>query len=90
MSIQAPETVDLTEYVFSQQCERCDKPAAVIVKGCMDKEAVTLCDPCLKRGLDVIATYIHYYQRLNKRVLVCQDCSRPILTLETHIDIRRL
>lgn len=90
MSTQAPEAIDLTEYVFSQQCERCDKPATVIAKGCMDKEAVYLCDLCLKRGLEVIKTYIHYYQRLNKRILVCQDCHRPIINLSTHLELQHL
>ena len=91
MTIQAPEVVDLTEYTFTQGCVMgCGRDAAVIAKGCMDKEAVYLCDRCFTRGLDLVRLVVRMYQKLNRKILVCDDCHRPIITLETHIDVRRL
>ncbi len=90
MSTQV-EAVMTPEYaVEALTCSRgCGKNATVYAKGCADKEPVALCEPCLARGLDVIRKYVQMYQRLNKRIMVCGDCYRPILTLETHLEIRR-
>jgi len=83
--------VDLTEYHFQEQCDRgCGRDATVVARGCMDKAPALLCDQCLKRGLEVISNYVHMYQRTNKKVLICGDCHRPILNLDTHLDVRLL
>lgn len=79
----------LSEYVFPLQCSRdCGREATFYAKGCMDKEPVALCNDCLKRGLDVVRKFVNLYQRTNKRVLVCGDCFRPVLSLETHLDLK--
>ena len=83
-------TVDLASYSFHPACEVCDKPATVLAKGCMDKQSAALCDSCLKRGLEVVGNAVKLYQRLNKKVLICGDCHRPILTLETHVEITEI
>lgn len=84
--------VDLTEYALPQQtCDRgCGRPAEYVAKGCMDKEPVLMCKTCLTRGLEVIRNTVRMYQKLNHRVLICGDCHRPILHLETHLEIRNL
>lgn len=87
MALQA---VDLSEHQFAPVCETCDDPAVYICKGCMDKAPVLLCEMCFDRGIDVIRKYVHLWQRLNKRVMICADCSRPVLDLGTHLDVRRL
>lgn len=88
--MQVTPPVDLTEQ-FTQGCDLgCGQAAAYIAKGCMDKEAVHMCGDCLQRGLDLIRKTVKMYQRLNKRILICGDCHRPVLTLETHLEIREL
>jgi hypothetical protein len=84
--------VDLSEHQFRPICEMvdCDHPATVIAKGCMDKAPVVMCDQCFDRGIELVKSTIRMYQRSNKRVLVCGDCHRPILRLDTHIDVSRL
>lgn len=80
--------MDLSDYQFTLSCSRdCGRDATVWAKGCMDSEPVALCDPCLARGLDVVRKMVSMYQRFNKKVMICGDCYRPILTLETHLDI---
>lgn len=92
MSTQtALEPVDLSKYTFAPDCETCGKQAATVVaQGCADKHPVLMCEPCLERGLEVISMFIHMYQRFNKRICVCGDCYRPILHLDTHLEVRRL
>lgn len=91
MTVQAATPPDLTEDIFQQTCDRgCGRNAAFLAKGCMDKEAVAMCEPCLTRGLDVVRKAVHMYQQFNKRVMICGDCYRPILRLETHLEIRGL
>ena len=89
--------VDLSEHVLPEpQCEstwhqqRCDNPATIIAQGCMDKHPVLMCESCFNRGVDLIKTVIKYWQRLNKRVMICGDCHRPILCLDTHLTVKRL
>lgn len=84
------DPMDLTAPVFSPVCDHCGESATVIGKGCADKEPVLLCDRCLDRGLEVVRNYIRMYQRFNKRICICGDCYRPILTLDTHLEVRRL
>ncbi|AHY84141.1 hydrolase [Mycobacterium phage MosMoris] len=84
------ESVDLSNYSFAPSCDRCPKPAAVVAQGCADKHPVLMCDDCLSRGLEVIAMFVRMWQKVNKRVCVCGDCYRPILTLDTHLEVRRL
>lgn len=88
MSTQA-KPLDLSEYTYPPKCG-CGRAPTVLAKGCADKEAVVLCDQCLKRGLDVISKFVHMYQRANHRVMICGDCYRPILTLETHLELRAI
>lgn len=54
----------------------------------MDREAVAMCGQCLQRGLDLIRKAVNMYQKFNKRVMICGDCYRPILRLDTHLEIR--
>ena len=82
--------VGLTE-TFPQPCDMgCGRPATHLAKGCMDKTAVQMCTPCLQRGLDVIRKMVRMHQKYAKRVCICGDCYRPLLTLETHLEIREL
>jgi hypothetical protein len=83
--------IDLTEYSFKQTCDRgCGREADVMARGCSDVDPVLLCEPCLKRGLDVIHKYVHMYQKHNHRIAICEACYRPILHLETHLEIHTL
>ena len=84
--------VDLTGYSLpKQQCDLgCGRDAQFVARGCMDKDAVLMCKQCLERGLDVVRKAVHMYQRFNKKVMICGDCYRPILHLETHVEIRNL
>lgn len=88
------EPVDLSQPQYSPTCayidhgEPCGKPAEVMAKGCMDKEPALLCAEHLKLSVKRVEMTIRAYQQLNKRVLICGDCYRPILTLDTHIDIK--
>ena len=85
------ESVDLKKYTFAPGCDVCDeRTATIIAQGCADSQPVLMCDECLERGLEVISLYIRMWQRLNKRVFVCGDCYRPVLNLDTHLDVRRL
>jgi hypothetical protein len=85
------EAVDLSEYSFAQKCDvGCGREATVIAQGCMDKEPTMMCNACLLRGLDLIRKAVDTYQRQHRRVMVCGDCHRPILNLETHLEIRKL
>lgn len=91
MSVQtALPPVDLSKYTFAPGCERCSEPAAIIAQGCADKQPVLMCETCLERGLEVISTFIRMWQRTNKRVFICGDCYRPVLNLDTHLEVRRL
>jgi hypothetical protein len=86
----ALEPVDLA-ISFIPECEReCGRKATVIAQGCMDKQPALLCDECFKRGIEVIETYIKMHMRLNKRVIICGDCHRPLLSLDTHLNVKRL
>jgi hypothetical protein len=83
--------VDLSEHQFAPPCEQgCGRPATVIAQGCMDKQPVLMCDECLTRGIEVVKLAIHYYQALTKKVMICGDCHRPFLRLDTHLEVRRL
>ena len=85
------EQVDLSKHVFAPACDVCGTNKAThVAQGCADAHPVLMCDGCLDRGLEVIALYIRMWQKLNKRVFVCGDCYRPVLTLDTHLDVRRL
>ena len=85
------DAVDISSYTFTVPCEMgCESPAAYVVKGCMDKAPVTLCEEHYQRGLHAIIAYVHMYQRVNKRVLICSDCYRPVLSLETHMEVKPL
>ena len=84
------QSVDLSEHKYSPQCDMCELPAVVIAQGCMDKQPVILCQMHLERGLSQINSYIKLWRQLNKKVMICGDCHRPILTLETHLEIKRL
>lgn len=89
-SALATPVVDLTEK-FDQPCDLgCGRAATHIAKGCADKHAVHMCTPCLQRGLDVIRKLVRMHQKHAKRVCICADCYRPLLTLETHLEIREL
>jgi hypothetical protein len=81
---------DLSEYTFPPKCGSCGRAPTVFAKGCMDREPVLMCDDCLKRGLDLVTKLVRMYQRYNKKVMICGDCYRPILTLETHLEIKRI
>ncbi len=73
------------------ECSRdCGRKSTHVVKGCMDKEPVHLCEECLDRGIEVIRLAISLYQRLNKHIMVCGDCYRPLITLDTHITVMEL
>lgn len=84
------EPVDLSEYTFAPECDKCGSEATVVGKGCADSAPVLLCDKCLKRGLEVIRMWVMMYQRANKRVMICENCYRPVLALETHLEVKRL
>lgn len=85
------EPVDLSKYAFAPECDVCSiRTATNIAQGCADKHPVLMCDECLDRGLDIIASFIRMWQRCNKRVFICGDCYRPVLNLDTHLDVRRL
>lgn len=87
------EPVDLKKYTFSPECDVCEgepNSAVVIAQGCGDAHPVLMCQGCLDRGLEVVALYVRMYQRFNKRVFVCGDCYRPVLNLDTHLDVRKL
>lgn len=49
-----------------------------------------MCETCLDRGLEVISMFVHMWMRANKRVFICGDCYRPVLNLDTHLEVRRL
>jgi hypothetical protein len=82
--------VDLTKSQFTPSCDRCDKPAKYIAKGCADPHPVLLCDEHYHRGVQVIVTYLRIWQRANKKVMICGDCYRPILSLDTHLEAKYL
>lgn len=84
------EAVDLSAHQFAPQCDLCDRPAVVIAKGCMDKQPTVLCQEHFDRGLEVISSYLKLWRTLNKRVPICGDCNRPIISLDTHLEARRL
>lgn len=84
-------THQAAEYTFPEMCERdCGRPATVVAKGCMDKNPTAMCNECLDRGLEVISNMVKMYQKHNRRVLICGDCHRPVLTLDTHLEIKPL
>lgn len=91
MTVQAAPLPDLTQDTFHQACDLgCGRDAQFLAKGCMDKDAVAMCEQCLTRGLDVVRKAVHMYQRFNHKIMICGDCYRPILHLETHLEIRNL
>lgn len=88
-TLDAPVVADLT--IEKPQCETCNqRPAMFLAKGCADKAPTHMCGQCLQRGLDVVRKYVQLYQRLNRKIMVCGDCYRPVLTLETHVEILEL
>lgn len=85
------EPVDLSEYACTPDCDVCDKAQAThIAQGCADKHPVLMCVDCLTRGLEVLAMFVHMWQKHNKRVFICGDCYRPVFNLDTHLDVRKL
>jgi hypothetical protein len=91
MSSALVTPVDLTEPLPEQACDLgCGRPAVYLARGCMDKQPVHMCKPCLERGLDLIRKTVHMYHKHAKRVMICGDCYRPLLTLETHLEVREL
>ena len=83
--------VDLDD-AFAPTCamEECGKPASYLVQGCCDKAPALLCDDCYTTALTRLVTYLRLYQRVNKRVMICGDCHRPVLTLSTHLEVSYL
>jgi hypothetical protein len=84
------EPVDLSKYAFAPECDSCGAEATVIGQGCGDSAPVLLCDKCLERALEVIRLYVRTWQRCNKQVMICGRCYRPVLTLDTHLEVKRL
>ena len=86
------EKVDLSEHLFAPACDMkgCENTAVYIAKGCRDKVPVMMCGPCFDRGIDLITKVVHLYQRVNKRVMICGDCHRPVLRIDTHLDVFKL
>jgi hypothetical protein len=84
------EPVDLRKYEFTSGCDRCGAEATIVGQGCGDSAPVLLCDKCLERGLDIIRVYVRTWQRGNKQVMICGGCYRPVLTLDTHLEVKRL
>lgn len=90
------EPVDLSQPQYSPTCGYtdhdgvCGKPADVMAKGCMDIEPALLCQDHLAVCIHRVELVVHMYQKLNKRVMICGNCYRPILTLDTHIDIKEI
>jgi len=82
---------DLTAHSFDPPCDLgCGRSATAIAQGCADARPVAMCDECLERGLEVVATFIQVWQKVNKRIFICGDCYRPVLRLDTHIDVKPL
>jgi superfamily II helicase len=91
MTVQAATPPDLTEDISQQECDLgCGRNAVFLAKGCMDKEAVQLCQQCLTRGLEVVRNFVRMHQRTHHRIIICGDCYRPILQLDTHLEIKPL
>lgn len=85
------EPVDLTEYRYAPDCEMgCGRAGTVIGQGCADKHPVVLCDECLDSGLKLISQFVHDWQLEHRRIFICGNCYRPVLRLDTHLDVRRL
>jgi hypothetical protein len=83
--------MELTDVTFHPDCElACGRKAQFIAQGCMDKQPVLMCEGCLERGIHLVELTIHMYMRLNKRPLVCGDCYRPILNLDTHVSVTKV
>lgn len=80
------EAVDVSEHWWAPQCDMCGENAVIIAKGCMDKQPVVLCQEHFDRGINTIITYLKLWRKLNKKVMICGDCHRPILTLDTHLE----
>lgn len=90
MPLAELKPVDLSEYWYAPQCDMCDQAAVVIAKGCMDKEPVVLCREHFDKGMNTLTSFLRLWRKVNKRVMICGDCNRPILTLDTHLDVREL
>lgn len=85
------DEVDLTDFQFAPECDMdCNEPAAAVGQGCGDGAPVLLCERHLRRNLEVIRNYVRLWQKVNKRVMICEHCYRPMFSLETHLEIRRL
>jgi hypothetical protein len=84
------EPVDLREYEFAPGCDRCGAEATIVGQGCGDSAPVLLCDKCLERGVEAIQVYVRTWQRDNKQVMICNGCYRPVLSLDTHLEVKRL
>lgn len=82
--------VDLAAYEIHPECEHCGGPATHVGQGCMDRTEVMLCEPCLEAAMQLIRTVVKLFQRRHRRIMVCGDCYRPILSLETHMSIQRI
>lgn len=87
LPVAAPDISD----TFEQMCDLgCGRNAAFTARGCMDKAAVNMCEQCLERGLDVVRKAVRMYRQYNKAVTICGDCHRPILHLDTHLEVKPL
>ncbi|QBJ00070.1 hypothetical protein SEA_JUICYJAY_116 [Mycobacterium phage JuicyJay] len=78
------ESVDLSAYEFSIQCESpgCSESADFMAKGCADRTHRSLCHyhlAAVKRRFD---------QNCGK--VVCDNCNRPWLFFETHYEVTKL
>lgn len=84
------QSVDMPTHRYAPQCDMCPSDAVVIAQGCNDKQPVLLCQEHITRGLELLDTYLKLWRQVNKKVMICGDCHRPILTLETHMEIKKL
>ena len=53
-------------------------------------EVNIMCRQCFDRGIQVIGEWVHLYQKHNHRIMICGHCYRPVLRLDTHLDVREL
>jgi hypothetical protein len=86
------QQMDLSGHTFSPMCEmrECTSVATVIAQGCGDKTPVIMCENCLNEGIELIKEFVRLYQRTERRVAICGDCNRPILSLDTHLEVKKL
>ncbi len=80
--VTAPVVVeDLSTFEFNLSCEchDCDKPAAVMCKGCGDSRHYAICRPHLDRTR-------RWFK--SKSAVVCKICYRPWVNFDTHYDVQ--